>query len=438
MKEKKKRDGKRTAALVLIILFMAGQILTAEGKRPEEKMSAEVTVPAAGYLLAGREEEKEENSTNIQLYARSAVLMDADSGRVLFGKNENEPMPMASTTKIMTCILALENGNMEDMVTVSAYAAGQPKVHLGMREGQQFRLEDLLYSLMLESHNDAAVAIAEHIGGSVEGFAAMMNQKARDIGCFDTCFITPNGLDASATDKEGKRKVHSTTAKDLARIMKYCIEESEKKEEFLEITRTQSHFFSDGEGRGSYSCNNHNAFLSMMDGALSGKTGFTNNAGYCYVGALRRDGKTFVVALLACGWPNNKNYKWSDTRKLMGYGLENYEYRDVYEQTKLEPLPVEGGVPGSGRPYDEAYVKISMKEPEQELRVLLKEGEAVEKKIQLPKALTAPVESGSEVGSVKYYLDGDLIGEYSIVADQDVERMDFRWTIGYIWSLYAL
>ena len=122
----------------------------------------------------------------------------------------------------------------------------------------------------------------------------------------------------------------------------------------------------------------------------------------------------------------------------MGYGLENYEYRDVYEQTKLEPLPVEGGVPGSGRPYDEAYVKISMKEPEQELRVLLKEGEAVEKKIQLPKALTAPVESGSEVGSVKYYLDGDLIGEYSIVADQDVERMDFRWTIGYIWSLYAL
>ena len=167
MKEKKKRDGKRTAALVLIILFMAGQILTAEGKRPEEKMSAEVTVPAAGYLLAGREEEKEENSTNIQLYARSAVLMDADSGRVLFGKNENEPMPMASTTKIMTCILALENGNMEDMVTVSAYAAGQPKVHLGMREGQQFRLEDLLYSLMLESHNDAAVAIAEQDRKSV-------------------------------------------------------------------------------------------------------------------------------------------------------------------------------------------------------------------------------------------------------------------------------
>lgn len=432
MEKKKRNYKKQVIVLMLCILVIAGQILTAAGKAPTgDEVSGAV-------LLAGQEEEKKKNSTNIQLYARSAVLMDADSGRVLFGKNENEQMPMASTTKIMTCILALENGNMKDMVTVSAYAAGQPKVHLGMYEGQQFQLKDLLYSLMLESHNDSAVAIAEHIGGSVEGFAAMMNQKARDIGCFDTCFITPNGLDASATDSKGSTKVHSTTAKELARIMKYCIEESEKKEEFLEITRTSSHFFSDGEGKGSYSCNNHNAFLSMMNGALSGKTGFTNNAGYCYVGALRRDDKTFVVALLACGWPNNKNYKWSDTKKLMEYGLENYEYRNVYEQTELSPLPVEGGVPGSGRPYDEAYVKVSVKEQDQELRVLLKEEETVEKKIQLPNALTAPVKSGSEAGSVKYYLDGELIREYTIITDNDVERMDFRWVIGYIWNLYAL
>lgn len=424
--EKKEGYGKKVIALALCVLFTAGQILTAEGRT-----SAEV------FSSAGKEQQ-EENSTNIQLYARSAVLMDADSGRVLFGKNENEQMPMASTTKIMTCILALENGNMEDMVTVSAYAAGQPKVHLGMYEGQQFKLEDLLYSLMLESHNDSAVAIAEHIGGSVEGFAAMMNQKARDIGCFDTFFITPNGLDASVTDREGNTRVHSTTAKELARIMKYCITESEKKEEFLEITRAQNHFFSDGSGKGSYSCNNHNAFLSMMDGALSGKTGFTNNAGYCYVGALRREEKTFVVALLACGWPNNKNYKWSDTRELMGYGLENYEYRDVYEQPGLEPLPVEGGVPDSRHPYGKAYVGISLEEQDSELRVLLKDGETVEKKIQIPDTLTAPVKEGSMAGSMKYYLDGELIREYPIITDSDVERMDFRWIAGYIWGLYAL
>lgn len=392
----------------------------------------------AVQTFAVRGKEKEENSTNIQLYARSAVLMDADSGRVLFGKNENERLPMASTTKIMTCILALENGNMEEEIAISAYAAGQPKVRLGMYEGQRFRMGDLLYSLMLESHNDSAVAIAEHIGGSVEGFASMMNQKARDIGCFDTFFITPNGLDASATDDAGDTKVHSTTAKDLARIMKYCIGESAKKEEFLEITRAQSYSFSDAEGKNSYSCNNHNAFLTMMEGALSGKTGFTNNAGYCYVGALRREEKTFVVALLACGWPNNKSYKWSDTRKLMEYGLENYEYRNVYERMILDPLPVKGGAPASGKPYDEACVEVFVEEWDDELNVLLKDGEEVEKEIALPDTLMAPVERGSVAGSVKYYLEGELLKEYRIVTGGEVERMDFRWMLKYIWKLYAL
>lgn len=425
-----------------MVLAIAVQFLAAAGKRHEAAEETQ-TFPAAKETLAAGQpaaegEEKKENSTNIQLYARSAVLMDADSGRVLFGKNENEQMPMASTTKIMTCILALENGNREDMVTVSAYAAAQPKVHLGMYEGQQFKLKDLLYSLMLESHNDSAVAIAEHIGGSVEGFAAMMNQKAKDIGCFDTYFITPNGLDAAAADEAGNNRIHSTTARDLARIMKYCIEESEKKEEFLEITRTQNYFFSDGEGKGSYSCINHNAFLTMMDGALSGKTGFTNNAGYCYVGALRRDGKTFVVALLACGWPNNKSYKWSDTRKLMEYGLENYEYRNVYEPEQLKPLRVEGGIPASGKPYDEAYVEISLENQEEELNVLLREGEQVEKKIRLSKTLTAPVEEGAAAGSIGYYLEGELLKEYPVVTDTDVERMDFPWVFKYIWKLYAL
>ena len=123
-----------------------------------------------------------------ELYARSAVLMDAGSGRILFAKNGQEEMPMASTTKIMTCILALENGILSDPVQVSANASSQPEVRLGMREGQKFYLEDLLYSLMLESHNDSAVAIAEHIGGSVEGFASMMNQKAMDLSCSSTYF----------------------------------------------------------------------------------------------------------------------------------------------------------------------------------------------------------------------------------------------------------
>ena len=233
-----------------------------------------------------------------ELYAQAAVLMDADSGRVLYSKNGDAKLPMASTTKIMTCIVALEMGNLDDVYEATSYAASMPKVHLGVQAGEQYRLKDLLYALMLESFNDSAVVIAEGLAGSVDAFAELMNQKAWDLGCMDTYFITPNGLDAA--DDNG---IHSTTAQDLATIMSYCIQN----EEFLEITRTQSYSFTDVSGKRSFTCNNHNSFLSMMEGALSGKTGFTNNAGYCYVGSLRRDGKTYVVALLACGWPNNKS-----------------------------------------------------------------------------------------------------------------------------------
>ena len=252
-----------------------------------------------------------------ELYAQSAVLMDADSGRILFEKNGREIRPMASTTKIMTCILALELGDLDAEVKASEIAVSQPKVRLGMTVGSRYTLRDLLYSLMLESHNDSAVAIAEHISGSVEAFARLMNRKAESIGIKQTHFITPNGLDAQ--DDGGE---HSTTAADLAAIMKYCIRDSGEKEMFLEITGTQQYSFTDLEGTHSYSLLNHNAFLGMMDGALSGKTGFTGKAGYCYVGALQEGDRCFIVALLACGWPNNKGDKWSDTKKLMNYALK--------------------------------------------------------------------------------------------------------------------
>ena len=202
------------------------------------------------------------------LYAQSAVLMDADSGRILFAKSGQKERPMASTTKIMTCILTLENGNLTDTVEVSKNAAGQPEVKLGMREGETYVLKDLLYSLMLESHNDSAVAIAEHVGGSTEEFAGLMNKKAAELGCLHTYFITPNGLDAQ--DEEG---VHHTTAEDLARIMKYCIMDSPNKNQFLDITQTAAYSFSDTSKSRSFQCTNHNAFLNMMEGALSGKTG---------------------------------------------------------------------------------------------------------------------------------------------------------------------
>ncbi|MBE5985836.1 MAG: D-alanyl-D-alanine carboxypeptidase, partial [Paenibacillaceae bacterium] len=137
-----------------------------------------------------------ETTDELNLYAQSAVLMDASTNRILYGKNEELVRPMASTTKIMTCIIALENGNLSDPVAATQNAANQPKVHLGVYKGETIYLKDLLYSLMLESHNDAAMMIAEHIGGSREGFAKLMNQKAKELGCSNTYFITPNGLDA--------------------------------------------------------------------------------------------------------------------------------------------------------------------------------------------------------------------------------------------------
>lgn len=358
------------------------------------------------------------------LYARSAVLMDADSGRVLFEKNGYEPMAMASTTKIMTCILALELGDPESIVTVSKEACRQPKVHLGMQEGQKFRMKDLLYSLMLESHNDTAVAVAEHIGGSVEGFARLMNRKAGSLGCADTFFVTPNGLDREGIDDRGETRAHATTARDLATMMKYCISESEKSREFLEITGTGEYVFTDLEGRGSYACRNHNAFLTMMDGALSGKTGFTNKAGYCYVGALERDGKRLIVALLACGWPSHKSYKWEDTRELMEYGLQNYSWQNVYEETLFPGVIVEGGITENGNPWQTAEVSLGIG-VEEEIPVLMKQGEKIKKVVCIPGQLAAPVTPGTVVGSVSYYLEGELLRTYPVTTLNGIEKMDF-------------
>ena len=356
-----------------------------------------------------------------ELYAQSAVLMDADSGRVLFEKNGMEQRPMASTTKILTCILVLEKAGLGETAEVSRNAASQPKVHLGVRAGEKYYVQDLLYSLMLESHNDAAVILAEHVGGSLEGFAALMNEKAKEIGCADSHFITPNGLDAE--DEEG---AHSTTAADLAKIMRYCITLSPKKAEFLEITRTSSRAFSDVEGKRSFSCVNHNAFLGMMDGALSGKTGFTGKAGYCYVGALTRDGKTFIVALLACGWPNNKTYKWKNTRKLMEYGLKNYEYRNVWEDIQVERIPVENGIPESGELWDTAYTEAEI-EGKEEVRLLLRKDEKVSVEVEKAEQLAAPIEAGQQVGTVRYYLGDGLIREFPIKIRNSVREIDMSW-----------
>ena len=372
---------------------------------------------------------------NLKLYAKAAVLMDADTGRVLYERNAHEALPMASTTKIMTLIVTLENANLEDTVDVSSYAASMPKVHLGMKSGEQYRLKDLVYSLMLESHNDSAVAIAEHVGGSVEQFAALMNQKAGEIGCENTYYITPNGLDATNGDK-----VHSTTARDLALVMSYCITESPKKEMFLEITREPSYTFTDISGKRRFSCINHNAFLSMMTGALSGKTGFTGNAGYCYVGALRQDGKTFVVALLACGWPNNKTYKWADTRVLMEYGLKHYNYR-TFDEVQI-PTEATDSIFVHHAKSDSMgsveKVEVEMLESTGIEGLLLREDEKVTVTLYKVREMTAPIAKGEVIGYISYTADNKEWKRITLVTAEGKEAIDFEWCFQQVFTKWLI
>ena len=415
-----------------------------------------------------------------ELYAQAAVLMDADSGRVLYDKNGAQVLAMASTTKIMTCILALELADPQETVEISAYAASMPKVKLYVQKGERYLLEDLLYSLMLESHNDAAVAIAEHLGRkylpeqlgekspseytpeesrqAVEAFAAVMNRKAAELGCGDTWFITPNGLDATQVltleNGETVEKRHSTTARDLASIMCYCIRRSPRSQAFLEITQTPSHSFSIENGR-SFSCANHNAFLQMMQGAISGKTGFTNQAGYCYVGALERDGRTLVVALLACGWPNNKGYKWSDTRILMNFGLNDFAYHSLdevaYDESELESLPVLGGQ--TLEIGDTAYAPVRILErgpggdyqgtgadgEDQEIEgLLLRDGEEIRVECHMERQLQAPVEAGRQVGTIQYIFQDQVYREEHIVTTRAVREIDYRWCFQQIMRYFLL
>lgn len=368
-----------------------------------------------------------------ELYALSACLMDADSGRVLYDKNADEVRAMASTTKIMTLIVALEYANEDDIVTVSPYAASMPDVQLNIMAGEQYRLGDLYYAMMLESFNDVAVTIAEYIGECyalnqddrtantdikarsyddskkyVHTFAKLMNEKAKELGCENTYFITPNGLDAE--DENGK---HSTTAKELAVIASYAI----KNERFNDIIGTRQYSFCEVNGTRNCSAYNKDAFLNQMNGAFGIKTGFTGNAGYCFVGALKSDGRTFISVVLGSGWPSNRTYKWKDTRKLMEYGINNFFPRTVFSTIE---------------DYKDVRVKDGMKESTStcikgDLSLILCEADDVRVVYELEDYIDAPVSAGDVVGKAIIYVNGQRMGCFPITAAAAVERANYMW-----------
>lgn len=361
------------------------------------------------------------NAKPENLYSAGAVLMDAETGRVLFSKNEKTPYAMASTTKIMTCILALELGEKDQVVTFSDTAAAQPDVQMNGKAGEQYYLKDLLYSMMLESHNDSAVAVAEAIGGSVEKFSGMMDAKAEAIGCLSTNFVTPNGLDGA--DDEGD---HCTTAKDLSLILRYCTIISSKAKEFVEITKTKTYEFQEVNQKRYVVCNNHNGLLTSYEGAFTGKTGFTSKAGYCYTGAAKRGEKTLIIALLGSGWYPHKSYKWKDAKKLLDYGFETFSYQEIGKANwEFSEIEVVNGM----KPL--VFVKTNAKK----FNYLVGDHEKVQCKVEMADKLQAPVEENMVVGKIYYELNGEIIEKFDIYTSENIEESTF-WNQMKKWLRY--
>ena len=332
-------------------------------------------------------------------------------------------MSMASTTKIMTLLVVLESANLEEIVTVSTNAAKQPDVQLNINTGEQYKLKDLLYPLMLESHNDVAVAIAEHVGGSVENFCNMMTAKAKSIGAKDTQFKTPNGLDADG---------HFTTAADLALIGSYAI----KNQDFRDIVATTSYSFTEITKGRSFNVTNKDRFLYMMDGAIGIKTGFTGKAGYCFVGAIDLGDKTLVSVVLGSGWPPNKSYKWADTQKLMKYGLDNYTKQrlleNLYNQQPDFKVPKEIEVSNGRQTMATLYMKESISNEE----LLLKEGDMVQAKVNIKAYLEAPVIKDTIVGQVEYYVNDKMYREVPVYVKEEVKKIDFPFVLNEVFKLF--
>ena len=247
-----------------------------------------------------------------------------------------------------------------------------------------------------------------------------MNEKAAELGCKNTNYITPNGLDATQ-----KGKAHSTTAYELALVASYAI----KNEKFLEIIRTRSYEFSELSKGRTFQVTNKNRFLDLMDGAIGIKTGFTGDAGYCFAGALERDGKKFVSVVLGSGWPPNKNWKWKDTKTLMTYGLTEYESKDMEKKFSYHPVRVSGGVKPTVRVTTE-------KKAEGELVLLLAKTDKTSVKQDINEEIAAPVEPGQVVGYESYYVNGQLYKRYEIKTAESVELRTYFYCLRQIFVLY--
>lgn len=326
--------------------------------------------------------------------ARGGLVLEANSGRILFALNENKKMPMASTTKIMTAITAIENClNLDEKFEVSNKAIGVEGTSLYLKKGDVYSTRDLLYALMLISGNDASVAIAEHVAGSTSEFVTKMNELAKKIGAVNSHFANTHGLDADG---------HYTTAYDLAKITAYALEN----DVFREIVSTKNTKIVNGAGENRY-LKNKNKLLSTLDGCIGVKTGFTDDAGRCLVSAVERAGMRLVCVVLNCG------PMFQESAQLLNECSQQYKLYDLSEcyDFKREIAVIDG---------KDKYVEIGTRE--KFIYPLTKsELEGLKYVYTYPSEIEAPLPRNYEIGKIEIFLNNDLLFSEKIYTIEEVK-----------------
>lgn len=356
----------------------------------------------------------------------AVMLLDATTGQVLYEKNADEQIYPASTTKILTCILALEKGNLDDMVTVDEEGdwTGSGYSLMGLKKGQQLSLRELIYGMMLISGNDAAAAIAVHLGGSIEGFAEMMNQKAQELGMTGSHFLTPHGVDTDG---------HYVTARDMATLTLYAM----KNEQFMQIVGSASYDFPSMSNLTEDGKKNTNKLLvsDVPEGETSYyyeyatgiKTGATPKAYRCLVSSAEKDGMKLLCLIYGDETPDGSQ-RWPLAKSLFEYGFNNYETVDI--QSLIANIPVSVNVAGASPDDAEggvlslnvAYSGPGFATMDKEKAEALKSG-GLTPQVTLSSGdtLQAPVAMGDSVGTVKYVdAGGETVGEAQLTASRDV------------------
>ena len=343
----------------------------------------------------------------LTLTSHAALLMEKTTGQILYAQNEHEALPPASVTKIMTVLLtmeAIDSGRiaLDDVVTVSAYAAGMGGSQVFLAEGEQITVDDLLKGVCVSSGNDAAVALAEHVAGVTELFVEQMNNRARELGMNDTHFVNCTGLAA-----EG----HVTSAHDIALMSRELLLHHPEVRNYTTICM-------DTLRNGTFGLNNTNKLIRFYDGATGLKTGFTREAGYCISATAERDGMELIAVIMKGNTSDSRN---ADAKALLNYGFSTYALVDIQPEKPLPVLPVVLGTADT----------VSAVLPEEGRTLLLEKSQTggLTQTVELPEAVTAPVCAGDRLGTLTVSREGTVALAIPIVAGETVERLTWSQTM---------